>query len=133
MLTKYDNNKNIDFQNKVIFLISFLLLIASCRNNELKFDKATWNKRIDFFYENREKMVDDLIENHLHKGMPYKELIELLGPSGNYSNLKPNSIGYEISVFYGHDIDPIRSTVLVFNLSKDSIVQDFKIEKWKHE
>jgi len=78
-------------------------------------------------------MITDLMKNHLKKGMSYSEIIDLIGKPNNYNNLKPKTIGYEVSVEYGWNIDPIRSKVLIIKLSEDSTIIDIKLEKWNHE
>ena len=60
-------------------LLVLIFILASCNNQQIKFDKEKWNERNDMFYANREKMVIDLMENHLKKGMTYKEVMNLLG------------------------------------------------------
>ena len=118
----------------VKILISFLLFVlVSCQTQNEKFDRATWNKRTDMFYDNRNKMIDDLMENHLHKGMTFKNVIEMLGNHENYSDLDSNTIGYEIYVDYGSDIDPIETKTLLITFSKDSTITDFRLNHWKNE
>ncbi|MGS0747374.1 hypothetical protein [Halpernia sp. GG3] len=112
-----------------VFLIASL---ASCGNQQIKFDKEKWNKRDDIFYAYREKMVADLMENHLKKGMTYKNVISLLGKSENYQNDPTNTIGYEIMVDYGWNIDPQKGKTLYIEFTKDSIVDSIKLEQWKH-
>jgi hypothetical protein len=117
---------------KFIYMISVLFFLTSCINQQMDFDKEKWNERDDIFYANREKMVNDLMENHLKKGMSYKEVINLLGSSENYQNDTPNTIGYEIMVDYGCNIDPQRGKTLYFEFANDSVVKDIKLEEWKH-
>jgi hypothetical protein len=117
---------------KVVPIILYIFL-TSCGVKDKEFNKTTWNDRDDFFYKNREIMVNDLIKNHLKKGMTYSELVDLIGKPENYGNLKPRTIGYELSVDYGIDIDPIKSKILIIELAGDSTILDYKVEKWKHE
>ena len=71
-----------------LFLIITLFINSSCESNEIKFDKSKWNERVDGIYLYREKMVTDLIVNHLRKGMTYREIEELLGnPEGVCSSV----------------------------------------------
>jgi len=79
-----------------IFLLIVITLISSCGEKEMKFDKSKWNERFDGFYEYRKNMVQDLMENHLEKGMEFKKVVELLGEPGNYQNKKENEITYEV-------------------------------------
>jgi hypothetical protein len=85
---------------KQLAIISFVLFI-SCSPEEKQFDRSTWNERDDIFYANRERMVRDLMDNHLHIGMSYAELTELIGKPENYANMKRNLVAYEIMVDYG--------------------------------
>ena len=86
----------------------------------------------DIMYANRESMVADLMDSHLRQGMTYKEVVELLGKPENYANIQSNTIGYEIMVDYGWDIDPVEGKTLYIELTNDSIVKDFRLEKWKN-
>lgn len=112
--------------------IVFFGILLSCGPGEKKFDKSTWNQRADIFYANRESMVRDLMDNHLHIGMSYTELTELIGKPENYANMKPDVVAYEIMVDYGWDIDPVEGKTLVISLSKDSTITGYKLEHWKH-
>ena len=116
---------------KLIYILT-ILLVTACGNQHMEFDKEKWNERDDMFYTNREKMVTDLMKNHLKTGMTYKEVLNLLGNSENYQNAPPNVIGYEIMVDYGWNIDPQKGKTLYIELTNDSIVKDFKLKEWKH-
>ena len=96
--------------------------LSGCEIKEMEFDKSKWNERFDGFYEYRENMVQDLMENHLEKGMEFKKVIELLGEPGNYQNKKENEITYEIMVDYGWNIDPMEGKELYIEFDKDSTV-----------
>ena len=120
-------------ERRRLIQVSFCLLalLTSC-SQEMKFDKNKWNERDDMFYAYREKMVTDLMKNHLSKGMTYKEVIKLLGNSEKYQNDQPNTIAYEIMVDYGWNIDPQKGKTLYIEFTNDSIVKDIKLEEWKH-
>lgn len=77
-------------------------------------------------------MVRDLMDNHLHMGMSYGELTDLIGMPENYGNMKPGVVAYEIMVDYRWDIDSVERKTLVISLSKDSTVTGYKLEHWKH-
>ena len=113
------------------FLILFILLLFSCGIEDKKFDKTTWNVKNDMFFANREKMVKDLMKNHLKKGMTYEKVIDLLGQSENYQDDPPNTICYEIMVDYGRNIDPQKGKTLYIEFSRDSTIQNVRLEKWK--
>ncbi len=114
-----------------IFFILILFTISSCGIKETKFDQNKWNKRIDGFYEYRENMVNDLIKNHLRKGMTYKQLTNLIGPPENYTDLDKNTVIYNVMEDFGWDIDPVETKTLKIELINDSLVKNYKIEHWK--
>jgi outer membrane protein assembly factor BamE (lipoprotein component of BamABCDE complex) len=114
---------------KIIYAV--ILLLTACSISELKFDKSGWNEKSDISFINRENMVNDLMMNHLRKGMSYNEVISLIGQPENYNDVKEKSICYEIMEYYGFDIDPIETKTLIIEMSKDSIVLDFKLDHWK--
>ncbi len=115
-----------------ILTFVFSLILFSCGVKVKKFDKNTWNDMDDIMYANRESMISDLMENHLRQGMTYQEVVELLGKPENYANIESNTIAYEIMVDYGWDIDPVKGKTLYIELTNDSIIKDFRLEKWKH-
>ncbi len=105
--------------------------LISCRQNEITFDKELWALSIDGFYEHREKMITDLLENRLSNGMTYQSVIDLLGKPANFANLDSNTIGYEVLVDYGWDIDPVETKTLLIIFSSDSTISHFKLNHWK--
>jgi len=125
------NFNNLKILNRFVIL-TILFLLTSCGVKEMEFDKSKWNKRFDGFYEYRENMVQDLMENHLEKGMEIKKVIELLGEPGNYHNKKENEIIYEIMVDYGWNIDPMEGKELHIEFDKDSILTNYKLVHWEH-
>lgn len=121
--------KNINLKSISLIISLFLF---SCENN-VKFEKSLWNQKDDLSeYENRDSMLKDLTENHKLKGLTYIQLIDLLGPPENYSDDKSNIMTYNILKDYQYRIDPTYIKQLKFELSKDSIVKNFKIIELKH-
>ncbi|MEJ2104389.1 MAG: hypothetical protein P8X47_07420 [Ignavibacteriaceae bacterium] len=116
--------------SKIIAILG-LFLLSNCGVKQMKFDRQKWNKESDGSYEYRENMVNDLIENHVRKGMTYKQLIDLIGKPGNYGNLDNNTVAYGIMEDYGWDIDPVETKTLMIELTKDSLVKNYKVEAWK--
>lgn len=115
------------------FYITFLLLtILCCGHKDTVFDKAKWSQKIDGFYQYRDEIVEDLISNHLRKGMSYKELQNLLGEPENYTDLEENTIAYGIMEDYGWNIDPVETKTLRIELTEDSLVSGYKIIHWKN-
>ena len=101
-------------QNIILFVL--ISSTFSCENNATKFDKILWDKKEDIFFDNRKDIVNDLIKNHLRRGMHYKQ--------------DSTEISYEIFVDYGLNIDPIKSSSLVLHF-KDSLLQTFYLEEYE--
>ena len=116
---------------KNLFIIFCLCFLGSCGTEQLDFELSKWNESVDGFYKYRESMAQELMENHLEKGMTYQQLTDLIGEPENIANLKHNTIGYKLMEDYGLDIDPVETKTLMIELTNDSLVQDFKIEHWK--
>ena len=116
---------------KWLIIIYCICFLSACGNKQLDFEKSRWNESVDGFYKFRESMANDLMENHLEKGMTYQQLIDLIGEPENLGNLKENIIGYTLMEDYGWDIDPIETKTLLIELTADSLVQDFKKVHWK--
>lgn len=116
----------------IVILYLIVFLSSACGVREIKFDKNKWNEKDDMFYAYRENMVDDLMKNHLKKGMTYREVEELLGKSENFQNEPPNTIGYETMVDYGWNIDPQNGKTLYIEFTKDSTLKSMRLEVWKH-
>lgn len=114
---------------KPILILITLLTLCGCKS---KFDKKLWIVEEDAeTYPHRDKMVDDLVENHHLKGLTYHQLVDSVGlPNLNYQ--VDSGVYYVIKVDYGWDIDPVYSKGLFIKLNKDSIVTSVKIEEWKH-
>lgn len=115
-----------------VFFFLILSTILGCGPKEIEFSKVKWTKNVDGFYMHREEMISDLMKNHLHKGMKYKEVEDLLGKPEKYSDLENNVIAYGIMVDYGWNIDPVETKTLKIELTKDSLVNDYEILHWKN-
>ena len=102
------------------------MILISCNYS---FDKTGWLKKEDVEdYPLRDNMLKDLLSNYKLRGLKYGELIDLIGkPQINDSS----TISYQIEVDYGFNIDPVHTKYLTFELNKDSLVVDYKIEEWK--
>jgi len=81
-------------------------------------------------YSKREPFVNDLINNHLYKGMNYRQILELLGNPEIFGEGEKNRIGYILHIDYDM-IDPIRGKDLIIDLTKDSTVLNYRIIEWK--
>jgi hypothetical protein len=121
--------KKMEKRKFIIFCIFLCFLCFSCGR---KFEKEKWNEREGSYYAHREQMIKDLMENHLKKGMPYKEVIDLLGNDEKYQDTPPNTLVYEVMIDYGWNIDPQKGKTLYIEFTQDSTVKEFRLEKWKH-
>jgi len=113
--------------------IAFILsvFIISC-NSDQKFDKQKWTEKGDLqTYPYRKAMLNDLVANQKIVGLNYRQLIELIGDPENKIDKDSNALCYNITTDYGHDIDPVYLKNLKIKLTRDSIVESFKIEDWK--
>ena len=109
----------------------FFLLFTSCGIQQKKFDSITW-QAIDGnnFSELREPMLNDLMNNYLHKGMKYNNIVKLLGNPEIFGDKNKKEIGY-ILYLKIDCIDDVAGTDLIIKLTKDSLIDDIKITKWK--
>ena len=107
-----------------------LLILFSC-SSDIAFDEEKWKYESDGAYIYRDKMIDDLMENKRLHGLTYDSLVNLLGPSENYVDLRENELAYTVIEDYGWDIDPVYVKQLRVKLSPDSIVTDYEILEWK--
>lgn len=106
-----------------------MIILASCDYPQAKFNKATWQEKIDWDYPYRKFILKDLLEHHQIKGLTKKQLIDSLGTPANWGN--PNIMPYEILTDFGSDVDPVYTKTLVISLNKDSIATGFKVVEWK--
>lgn len=113
--------------NVLKYYILITIFLVSC-NQQIKFNQAQWQTKDDMEYPYRKKMLNDLTTNHKLSGLKYSEIIDLLGqPQISDST----TLGYQIIVDYGHDIDPVYTKYLELTFSKDSIITAFKVKEWK--
>jgi hypothetical protein len=64
--------------------------------------------------------------------MTYQSVINLLGKPENFANLDSNTIGYEVFVDYGWNIDPVERKTLIIAFSADSTISVYKLKHWKN-
>lgn len=120
--------KNLNLKLINIFV---LLCLISCNSNA-KFEKMGWNQKGDLnSYPNREKMLNDLMENHKIKGLKYSELVNLLGEPEINKTSESLTAFYNIQTEYGSDIDPVYIKNLEISLSIDSVAQSCIVTNWK--
>ena len=117
--------------SQIVFLaIISSILLASCGVQSEKFNSDKWSQKDDIEYANREKMVIDLMENHLQKGMTYADVVCLLGAPDYYNCLGHKEMTYKIVDKYGWDTDPVGGKNLVIELSEDSLVRNITLDEW---
>ena len=114
---------------KILFIAIGVLLLFSC--NTTKFEKAIWCKDDGMDeYADRNRMIDDLLQNHKIKGLSYAQLVDsLCEPSGMEND---NVAYYNILIKYGV-IDPVYVKTLIVIMNKDSIVTDYRIHEHKRQ
>ena len=128
------NLNKFDHKSLLIGLVAFTLI--SCVNNQIPFSQKVWNDW-DGHYDYRKLVIDDLLKNYLYKGMPYKEVVDLLGKSYStndniYYKDSTIYIEYEVEVEYTFlDIDPVAGSYLQIVFGKDSLITSYEIIKWK--
>ena len=112
-----------------ILLFIFVSGFISCDSvTRMKFDKSGWSSRNDIEYDYRENMLPDLLENYKIVGIKYAKLLDLLGQPDYKDSVY---VSYQINVDYG-TIDPVAGKDLVLKMSKDTTIESFKVEEWKH-
>jgi hypothetical protein len=109
-----------------------ILCFISCNTDE-KFDRNKWINADPVDRTYRKNMVNDLLNKYKFRGMPYKELINLLG---NPDNIGTEKYTDSVPVYYTVDekydmIDPVAGQDLIFHLNKDSVVTSVTVQKWK--
>lgn len=111
----------------IISLIAFFSLL-SCRSTDIPFNKAGWNEPCDGIPcpVLRDKMLNDLLNNHKLIGLTYQQIISKLGNVDNHEQTPSGIMRYEISTEYTMgDIVHIKALDLYYN--KDSIVTSVKL------
>jgi hypothetical protein len=92
---------------------------------ENKFDKIKWRKKKDMDYPYRERMLEDLLNNHHLKELKKDEVLDLLG--------QPDRIdGYYLFYLIAQQrisFFPLHTKTLVINLSPDSTINWIKIHE----
>jgi len=111
-------------------LLILVLILSSCGVKEEKFNSQMWKEMDGNSYSKREPFVNDLMKNHLYKGMNYRKIIEILGKPEIFGENEKSRIGYILHIDYDM-IDPIQGKDLIVDLSEDSTVTNYRIVEWE--
>ncbi|MGP8216072.1 MAG: hypothetical protein ACLQQ4_10945 [Bacteroidia bacterium] len=117
---------------KFIWTVALMLFMVSCNSERMKFDKTGWMEDDGTHtYPYRNAMLDDLLKHHKLKGLKNSQLIDLIGsPENNYARNGDTIFIYYNIVMKYDGTDPYYSKKLSIKLSKDSIVQSYKVTEW---
>jgi hypothetical protein len=115
---------------RLIFILTMTasFFLSSCKDNDMLFDKTGWNAPGDGSPcpVLREKMLNDLLNNHKLIGLTYRQIISKLGNLDNHEQTPSGIIRYEITTEYTMgDIVHIKALDLYYN--RDSIVTSWKL------
>ncbi|MDP4185815.1 MAG: hypothetical protein Q8862_11725 [Bacteroidota bacterium] len=114
---------------RVLLMLAVITLLFGCN---IKFSKDKWAFKDGTEYPYRPVMLRDLTKNYNIRGMKYTDLVKLIGlPESKGTDKRKNEFYYNIKTNYGWDNDIIGGVTLVIVLSKDSVVDDFKIHRYK--
>lgn len=115
--------------NKLFYSISFVLvflfwfLLINPFGNKTDFDSETW-QNTDFTSSDnlmtRWEMIDDLLDNHLKKGLTQVEVIHLLGKP----EIKPRGVFHYI---LGHSKNDKGTGALILEFNELGILADFYV------
>lgn len=85
----------------------------------------------DGYFDRREPMLDDLLENHSLKGQSIGKLRKLFGSNDLevYEYDHQLTIQMNIVTDYGWDIDPQYTKDLFLYLNQDSVVTSFEVKE----
>jgi len=120
------------FRANIFSSIILIIIIGlnSC-TRDIKFDKIKWNQRNGSgYYDCRDLMLEDLLQNHNIKGSKIDELRNLFGEINPISLPNGNSaLNFNIVTDFKYDIDPQYTKDLILYLDKDSVVSNYKIKE----
>ena len=118
-------------KTRIFAYISILIFAISCTNK--KFDKTIWNS--DFTddkltYENRNEMLDDLLENYELKGKSISEVEKIMGKFDEHSfSDSTNLIEIPILVKW-RGIDPYKYKYLKMEYNNNKIIDSVYVTEY---
>lgn len=86
--------------------------------------------RNDMTFPNREAMINDLLTSHSQVGRTLAEVRDLLGTPEYH---EPHQVGYQLTVDFGMNIDPVHSRSLMLTFDHDSVVTKQEVKEWHKE
>ncbi|MGQ7944418.1 hypothetical protein [Flavobacterium sp. WC2509] len=117
--------------NLYLSFFVIILIFASCKQEQIKFNQIQWNTPDDLDYNHRELMIEDLSKNYLKPGMKFADTEKLLGKKQLSDEKDSLQLQYEIYTYYGSDIDPIETKTLIVNFSADSTLTNIRVDHWE--
>ncbi|MGF7040416.1 hypothetical protein M2273_003676 [Mucilaginibacter lappiensis] len=111
------------FNKNIIILFSLLIVVSTSCSREMKFDRDKWDYGDGLIFPNRDKMLNDLLQNHKLKGLKYQQVISLLHrPQRADSTMMYYEIVSQLDL---GSKKPNKNLILYLN--KDSVVTDIKV------
>jgi hypothetical protein len=111
------------FNKNIIILFSLLIVVSTSCSREIKFDRDKWNYGDGLTFPNRDRMLNDLLQNQKLKGLKYQQVISLLHrPQGADSTMMYYEIVRQIEL---GSKKPNKNLILY--LGKDSVVTGTKV------
>lgn len=108
------------------FLLLLVALLFAC-GSDLRFNREGWKERGDLGqHVNRERMLDDLLDNHRLDGASQAEILELLGAPSGYDR---DEMWYLVAVkVMNGDTNEVSNLVLF--MDADSAILSHEVRKW---
>lgn len=116
--------------NKSILLIIICSVLISC-NKEMKYDVNKWNENEEnITFENRNAMLNDLLQNYHLKGRNINEMETIFGPidEHNFSD-EENRLVFEVLRKW-RGIDPIYTKYLNIRFNQKGIIDSVYITEF---
>ena len=105
----------------LVIILSCILpfTIMGCNNQTLSFNHDKWIRAKETAsWDIRKKMAQDLIDKKSLLGESKKDVIQMLGMSEDYSDVKSNELYYTTELKYNGDIDPTKIEYLIVTLNQ---------------
>ena len=104
---------------KGLTLISIVMILFGCENNELTFDSEKWKSDKIGHKKLRLKMTKDLIHSKVLIGIKFDSVINLLGNEFYPRESKlSKKVAFTVKESYGFDIDPLYTSHIIIETDK---------------